>query len=675
MKEKTILKITSSALLCTMLAYTAPIYAFTKDETVYSKLDKNGKEYSTIVSDHIKNEDQEKIINDISDLLNIENVNGEEKFDKNGNNLVWSAEGSDIYYQGESKKELPIEAKVKYELNGEEISASEIAGKFGKVKITIEYINKDSHTVNINGKSEKLYTPFVVISAAIIDNSSNRNIEITNGKVIDNGTKTAVFGISLPGMKESLNVSNKIDIPEKVEITMESSNFEMGNIITYVTPKVFEEEDLSIFNDLDEIYSKVNELQNSSRQIEEGAKTLQEGTATYYEKSQEFNTGVEQVSEGVNSASKSYETLDAGIGTLNSSAKTLNEGASKLNEGAKNLDEGVSKLNEGVSQGKGAALTSLESSKKALADGIDTIIKGKDLEAETIKKEVIEKPNEALKQGLETKISEGSKQIAGATLDAILQSPEFQAQTQIKLTDAQRKALVSTLETKMDTTAIEKGIDSAINEVETKQKAGIDQINNNKAGVKAGLQTFKEESAKSIDAGKTAIGSGFDQISAGAHQISDGTKALKSGTTELYGGTQKLEKGTKTLNAGSKEMKKGLSTLDAGAGTLKNASEQLTDGAGTINEGAVALSEGITKFNREGIDKVCNYINGDLKNVSTRLEKLQDLSKEYNTFTMLEDGTEGNVKFIMIMDSVKKEESSKQDVVLNNTSEVKEKEE
>jgi len=482
--------------------------------------------------------------------------------------------------------------------------------------------------------------------------------------------------MSIPGMQESLNIQkSKIEIPEKIEITMDSENFELGNIITYVTPKMLQDSDLDIFKDLDEIYSKVNELQSSSNQIEQGANTLKEGTDTYYEKSQEFNTGVEQVAEGISTASKSYETLDTGIATLNNSAKTLNVGASKLNEGANTLNEGAKKLKQGVSQGKNTVLASLENSKKALANGIDTIIKGKDLEANTIKKEVIEKPNEVLKQGLETKVSAGAKQTAGVTLDTILQSPDFQKSTGITLTDAQRKALVSTLETKMDTTAIEKGIDTAINEVETKQKAGIDTINNNKEGVKAGLQTLKTESAKSIDAGKTAIGSGFDQISAGVSQISDGTSALKSGTTELYGGTQKLEKGTKTLNAGSKEMKKGLNTLDNGAVTLKSASYQLTDGAGTINEGAITLSEGITKFNKEGIEKVCNYINGDLKNISTRFEKLQDLSEEYNNFTMINEEHKGNVKFIMIMDSVEKEDSNKQEIVLNNQNEIKEKEE
>ena len=98
MNKKVISKITSGVLLCTMLAYTTPVLAFTKDETVYSKIDSNGNNYNTIVNDHIINDEQEQLINDISDLLNIKNVNGDEEFSQDGNNLAWHAEESDIYY-------------------------------------------------------------------------------------------------------------------------------------------------------------------------------------------------------------------------------------------------------------------------------------------------------------------------------------------------------------------------------------------------------------------------------------------------------------------------------------------------------------------------------------------------------------------------------------------------
>lgn len=41
-KSKIISKAVSGVLLCTMVAYTSPILAYTKEETVYSKVDTSG---------------------------------------------------------------------------------------------------------------------------------------------------------------------------------------------------------------------------------------------------------------------------------------------------------------------------------------------------------------------------------------------------------------------------------------------------------------------------------------------------------------------------------------------------------------------------------------------------------------------------------------------------------
>ena len=47
MNNKVISKIISGTLLCSMVGYTLPVFAYTKDETVYSKMDSNGKNYKT----------------------------------------------------------------------------------------------------------------------------------------------------------------------------------------------------------------------------------------------------------------------------------------------------------------------------------------------------------------------------------------------------------------------------------------------------------------------------------------------------------------------------------------------------------------------------------------------------------------------------------------------------
>ena len=145
-------RVISGTTLIAILTYTIPVFAIVNSETVYSKLNPKGENYKTIVT--TKTED-----------------NTEEK---------------------ETDKELPIETKISYTLDGEEISAEDLAGKSGKVIIKIDYKNKSENSVYVNGKYQTMYTPFVVVTGTIIDNENNKNIEVKNGKVIENGNKSIV---------------------------------------------------------------------------------------------------------------------------------------------------------------------------------------------------------------------------------------------------------------------------------------------------------------------------------------------------------------------------------------------------------------------------------------------------------------------------------------------------
>ena len=650
MNKKVISKITSGVLLCTMLAYTTPVLAFTKDETVYSKIDSNGNNYNTIVNDHIINDEQEQLINDISDLLNIKNVNGDEEFSQDGNNLAWHAEESDIYYQGESQKELPIECNVKYELDGNEITASELVGKNGKVKITIEYINKDAHTVNINGKDQTLYTPFVVVCGTIIDNNNNRNIEITNGKTVDDGSKTTVIGISLPGLQESLNISkDKIDIPNTIEITMDSTDFELNNIVTYVTPKVLEENDMELFKKLDKIYNQVDTLQSSSKQIEEGANSLKEGTATYSEKSQEFNNAVEQVSKGASSVNQNYSKIDAGISSLNDSSATLESGAKSVSEGTLAVSENLQTISSKLTELQ-TGTQSLKQGEVQLEAGLDQIITSVSSIQGTDNSAKITELNQLITTNQKTI---NSLKTANETLTTQLKVIKDEETKQTITTQIEtNKSIIKLLETNIV------AYKETISTLKSADMSSIKELQTALSNLKQGLQ--------SLQTGTDTLYNGTTALQTGTGALASKAKELAQGTQSLYEGTVKMSEGTATLNSGSTQLKQGLNTLDAGGTKLGTASNQLTEGANTLSEGATTLAEGITKFNEEGIDKICDYINGDLKDISARLEKLQELSEEYNNFTMLNDGNKGNVKFIMIMDSIKKEEDSKQDIILDD---------
>lgn len=669
MNNKVISKIVSGTLLCSMVGYTLPVFAYTKDETVYSKLDASGSNYKTIVSTHIENTENEELIKDLSDLLNVKNTSGDETFTQDGSTFTWNANKNDIYYQGESQKDLPIECKVKYELDGKELSANEIAGKSGKVKITLQYTNKEERTVTVNGKKVKMYVPFVVVAGTIVKNENNQNITISNGKVINDGTKTTVIGMAMPGLQESLGVSaNEVEIPSNIEITMDATDFETNGIFSYVTPKVLEEEDINAFDKLDEIYAQLNTLQSSMNQIQEGANTLKDGAETYSEKSQEFNNAMNQVSEGVSSVNSNYSQIDTGI-------TTINQGSTSLKNGAEQLNAGIGELS--------SQLTSMPDSIEALYAGSTQVLNGlNDTQANG-------KTTPGLVTGVNTIVE--SLQTSNEGLNKALENLSATSQGTIKALTANNKTLKA-VQQALGATEESKAANKTMIENLEKQIKANEEIIAKYNQYKAGADTQKKELAKKVSSSKeslttvtkgmTTLRNAMTQVNAGLGQLNTASKKLPDALNQLSAGSKSLVSGTKTLSAGANKLSKGstalksgIQTLDTSTQQLTTANGQLTEGAKTLSDGATTLAEGIQTFNEQGIKKICNYINGDLRDVAERTEKLTELSKEYNNFTMLNDGNEGEVKFIMIIDAVKKQEESeqgKEDAVLNTSVEVKE---
>ncbi len=100
-------KLVAWSLVLSLAFEATPVWALSKDETIYAKLNSDGSTNSVTVSEHLNDDGSIKII-DKSHLNNINNINGDEKYTKDDNKLVWETNGNDIYYQGETSEELPI---------------------------------------------------------------------------------------------------------------------------------------------------------------------------------------------------------------------------------------------------------------------------------------------------------------------------------------------------------------------------------------------------------------------------------------------------------------------------------------------------------------------------------------------------------------------------------------
>ena len=270
-------KVTASMLVITLLSTSFPVYALTKNETVYGKLGEDGKVKNVYVNEQLINSEKESTIEDYTDLKDILNINSNETFTIDNNKIVWNAEGNDILYQGKYENNLPIDVSIKYSLNGKKMNLDDMLGLSGKVSITVSYKNNDKHIVRVNGKSETLYTPFVVMFGTVLDNETNSNISVTNGKVTSNGTKSVIAALATPGLYESLNLQELKDM-NQITISFDTTSFELKSMYSVVTPKLISNDDLKVFDKLDTLYKKADELGESMDLINNGSIKLKDGS-------------------------------------------------------------------------------------------------------------------------------------------------------------------------------------------------------------------------------------------------------------------------------------------------------------------------------------------------------------------------------------------------------------
>lgn len=312
-----------------------------KDETVYVKVDDAGNQKDVTVSDQLKNISSLGTIDDVSDLKDIKNVKGDETFSENNGKLVWQGDKKDICYQGTTTKKIPVGMKVTYELDGKKVSADDLEGKSGHLKIHYEYQNTSADS----GK----YTPFLMATGLLMDGEKFSNVTVDNGKVISDGDRDIVIGMGLPQLKEQLaSVSSKVDdldIPDSFTVEADVTDYEKVEAVTVATNDVFNEVGTDKFDSLDELKDSMTELQDASNKLVDGSGQLKDGLDTLLSSSGTLVSGIDQLASGGN-------TLAGGTGSLVSGANTLNAGlqtaSSKVSgtllPGVKALDLGVSQM-------------------------------------------------------------------------------------------------------------------------------------------------------------------------------------------------------------------------------------------------------------------------------------------------------------------------------------------
>ena len=411
-----------------------------KDETVYVLTGADGSVKKIIVSDWLKNELGSASVADKSDLSDIENVKGDESYTINGDNMtVWDAQGNDIYYQGNIQKELPVGLSVRYYLDGKSVSPEELKGKSGKVTIRFDYENRQYETVQINGVNQRIYVPFAMLTGMILDNDTFQNVQITNGKLVNDGDRTVVVGLAFPGLQENLNLSrDDLSIPDSVEITADVTNFSLGMTVTLACNDLFSQLGDVDLTSLDST-SALDQLTGAMDQLLSGSSALYEGLSTLLDKSGELVSGVEELAQGAAAIKSGADSVDdgaaqlkAGLADLSSGLNTLSANSESLNSGAKQVFNSL--LETAATQIRAKGLNVPDLTIENYAEELNALIKSLDETTvyETALKQVTDaveaqrpvitqKVTEAVRQQVEMKVAAAVRQQVTEKVTAAVQ--------------------------------------------------------------------------------------------------------------------------------------------------------------------------------------------------------------------------------------------------------------
>ena len=537
-----------------------------KTETVYAKADSSGKIYDVSVEAVLKNEGEGEIT-DYSTLSDIKNIEGDEEFTEKGSNVViWENHGEDIQYKGTSTDALPVDVKITYYLNDKQVTADELKGQSGKVRIRFDYTNKYSQKVEVNGKTVEVSTPFVVCSAMFLPSDNFSNIEVTNGKTVEMDDQNIVIGYAMPGLSDSLQLKNyeateDVDVPEYVELTADVTDFSLDFTATIISNGMFGNMDADDLKDVDD-------------QLVDGAAELADGADELGDYFGQYLTGVSAMDEG-------SAGLMKGLKTVNDQKGALLEGAKGLQQGLETLNQSLATVNlDGQSvdmQPMSAAAATLAQDTTKLKEALTVMqstlndVKTFANDAKSYKESVQKKTSEAkgaldavdLSEAEKTAESEAKEQASKAVKEALAGTD---------LTDDQKAEIQSKVK---DSISISDTTDTASGKIAEAKDAlkdmpdleipefslGTDTITVLVEDMQKQLQVLGQYSEALSNLGTQMSGlsgtleqlkSGVSSLASGSGQLTEGVQALNNGIEQLYQGSVALNDGTGQLITGNR---------------------------------------------------------------------------------------------------------------------------
>lgn len=615
----------------------------TKEETVYVTMDASGTPEEVLVSNWLKNSGINGTLKDKSNLTDIQNTKGEEEFTQDGSSLLWETGAEDIYYQGKSSEEIPCQMSITYKLDGEEISPEELAGKSGKLEMTIQYTNLSKQTVKIKGIEKEIYTPFIMATGMILPVENFKNVQVDNGHVVSEGDNDLVMVYGMPGLKENLDLDT-LDFGEDMDmdtdklndkmtdtavLTADVTDFQMKATYTVATSSLFDDVDFDDVSDTDELSNKMDDLQDATNDLVDGSdkiqknlKKLDKNFTTYAKAIRKLKDSVKTLDKGatdINDATAAYtkgaDKLLAGVKTYVDGTKTFAKSTKTYSGGAKTLVDGVGQLYQGA-QSFPSSYEEFHGKLSEYTTGVDTLLSEDNMTSLTGASKKLKEGVKTVDEGLKAaqagvkQMNDGAKQLndqkSGAD-EMIKQykalAEQYQQIAQSGAASEQEKAQAAQLATLYSQTAAY--LTGAETLAESVYNATDGQGEGDLAAGLAKLEaaTNTESKEENLYTGLSALDTSADAIAANAGKLRqaktplmEASAKIKGSVETIVGKLKEIHEGGATLTGNNEELNKAADTLTKNAGTINKNAKKLTAKSKSFRKGANVLEKGTGKL-------------------------------------------------------------------------------
>lgn len=286
-----------------------------KKETVYVNLDEYGKVSKVnIYSKWLTNEAKQLVDN--TKYITLENLTNREKYNKSGDTFIWNSSGEKYFtYTGEVGEEyydmIPWTFDISYKVNGVEVTANELLGAKGLIKITIDIkSNKKANTYYRNN--------YMLEITGTYDMSEYLSVESEDAMITDTGNKKTLMFVVLPGQSTTINLE------------IGSNDFSMDGITMALVPITGDVKDhiLELVEDRDDIRTAIDSINASADVVLNAMSGMTVGING-------MSTGVNEIKQGTQNLHGINELRDEDIENLKT---VLNELIPLLNDAQSDID-------------------------------------------------------------------------------------------------------------------------------------------------------------------------------------------------------------------------------------------------------------------------------------------------------------------------------------------------